>query len=208
MPAEARRARILDAALAVFADAGYAGASMHAIAHRAGVVPSVIYDHFPSKRELYIAIVEARGEAAVVRTTRQIPQTTPQGALHATLEAFFSQVEEDRFFWRFLLRDPPADPEIAQLHQAIKDRATHGLAALVDALAPEGDAMRGVPRERWSWMLALASLAAANGLAGWWYEHPEVPRDELVTVASALLWEGFGGLWTQAAEGGLPGDSR
>src|SRR4051812_24180320 len=49
IPAEERRVRILDAAVEVFAELGYDAAKMQNIAARAGVVPSVLYDHFGSK---------------------------------------------------------------------------------------------------------------------------------------------------------------
>ena len=58
IPAEERRVRILDAAVEVFAEHGYDAAKMQDIAARAGVVPSVLYDHFGSKRELHITVLE------------------------------------------------------------------------------------------------------------------------------------------------------
>jgi AcrR family transcriptional regulator len=191
--AEDRRARLLDAAVEVFARSGYAGASMHAIAARAGVVPSVIYDHFASKRDLYLAVMEARGSAAVARTTRRVSGDTPRELLEAVVDAALRQVEEDRFFWRFLLRDPPADAEIARLHEDIQARGAAGLEGLIGAVAPGADPRLDVPRERLDAMLARAAQGAANGLAAWWYEHPEVPREQLVAVTSAFLWDGFGG---------------
>lgn len=136
------------AAVEVFAEAGYAGAAMSQIAARADVVPSVIYDHFPSKRELYMAVMEARGAVAVERTTRQVSGETPRELLDSVLEALFSQVEQDRFFWRSLLRDPPPDAEIAALHQGIRASATEGLATLIGAFAPDARSMFGVPRDR------------------------------------------------------------
>ena len=57
--AEERRIRILDAAVEVFAEQGYTAAKMQDIAARAGVVPSVLYDHFGSKRELHITLLRA-----------------------------------------------------------------------------------------------------------------------------------------------------
>lgn len=184
----------------MFAEAGYAGASMHDIAAGAGVVPSVIYDHFASKRDLYVAIMEARAATAVQRTTRDVSGATPRELLESVVDAAFRQVEEDRFFWRFLLREPPPDREIAELHQAIQGQATEGLAALIDAFAPPATSLFGVPRARLTWMLARAAQSAANGLAAWWYEHAEVPREQLVAVTTTLLWEGFSGLRERAAD--------
>ncbi len=67
-----RRTRILDAAVEVLAEHGYAAATMHEIARRAGVVPSVIYDHFTSKRDLHIELLELHGQALIDRALRRI----------------------------------------------------------------------------------------------------------------------------------------
>ena len=42
------------------------------------------------------------------------------------------------------------------------------------------------------------SRAATDGLAGWWYENRDVPREQVVAIAMGLLWEGFGGLVDQS----------
>jgi AcrR family transcriptional regulator len=52
------RARLLDAAAEVFSEQSYAGASIDAIASRAGVTGGALYKHFASKAELLLAVVE------------------------------------------------------------------------------------------------------------------------------------------------------
>lgn len=52
-----RRGQILDAALAVFAEKGYAGGSMRDIATRVGVSEPALYRHFPGKEALFLALV-------------------------------------------------------------------------------------------------------------------------------------------------------
>lgn len=60
MPGEQTRAAILDAAETVFAEAGFAGASMRAIAQRAGVNQPLIHYHFESKDRLYAEVIDRR----------------------------------------------------------------------------------------------------------------------------------------------------
>jgi AcrR family transcriptional regulator len=55
LPADARRQQVLDAAIRVFAQRGYAGASTQAIAASIGVGEPTIYRYFPSKRDLFLA---------------------------------------------------------------------------------------------------------------------------------------------------------
>ncbi len=66
-----RRGEILDAALQVFAEKGYAGGSMRDIAGRVGVSEPALYRHFPGKQALFLALVRAaaghlRGEAVAI----------------------------------------------------------------------------------------------------------------------------------------------
>ncbi len=58
LPASERRASIVDAALGVFAESSYASATTAAIARAAGVSEPILYRHFPSKKELYVACLD------------------------------------------------------------------------------------------------------------------------------------------------------
>src|SRR6478609_7719805 len=58
LSAEDRRAAILDAALEVFSRRGYNGASIDEIATAAGISKALIYEHFPSKKDLHVSLLE------------------------------------------------------------------------------------------------------------------------------------------------------
>jgi AcrR family transcriptional regulator len=73
---ERRRPLVLDAAMEVFLERGFEGASMDAIAHAAGVSKPVVYDCFASKDDLFKALFQ-REEA---RVTAEIRASLPQGA--------------------------------------------------------------------------------------------------------------------------------
>jgi AcrR family transcriptional regulator len=199
LTAAERRRRILDAATEVFAERGYSAASVGEIAARAGVVASVIYDHFGSKRDLHIELLDRHGQALIERSIAGVTGETPYEVLRASVDAFYRFVEEDPFAWRFLFRDPPADPEIAAAHRRVQERATAGIAGLGRLVLPDAEAVLGIPAERAFWMVAKASQQATQGLAEWW--HPQVPREEVVELLLTLLWEGFGGL-VERSEGG------
>jgi AcrR family transcriptional regulator len=186
LSATERRELILAAATEVFAERGYGSASMIEIAARAGVVPSVIYDHFGSKRELAVELLELHGAAMIKRTITELQPAPPRELLRTSIELFFRFVEQDPFVWRFLFRDPPGDPEIAALHRRMHDRATQGIAALVRASAPPGT-IDALPYQRATLMVARASQGTTQGLAEWWFENRDVPRDEVVEVAFRVL---------------------
>ena len=59
LPAAERRQAIVDAALRVFAGGSYSGATTAEIARAAGISEPILYRHFASKRELYLACLEA-----------------------------------------------------------------------------------------------------------------------------------------------------
>ena len=61
MPRDARRAQVLRIAQGLFATEGYHHVSMDDIADHAEVSKPVLYRHFPSKLELYLAVVDQRG---------------------------------------------------------------------------------------------------------------------------------------------------
>src|SRR5664279_3528570 len=70
MPRTARRAQLLDSALQVFVTQGYHSAAMDDIAVRAGVSKPVLYQHFPSKLELYLDLL-GESAAEMVRLVRE-----------------------------------------------------------------------------------------------------------------------------------------
>jgi AcrR family transcriptional regulator len=191
LSASERRERILAAATEVFAEKGFADASMGEIATRAGVVASVIYDHFESKRELHIHLLEHHGQALVERSIHAVTPAGPEEMLRESISLFFRLVEEDPFAWRFLFRDPPADPEIAAVWRRIHDTATAGIAALTEQATPGIDSILGIDRSTAAVMIARASQSATNGLMDWWFEHREVSREQVTALATAILWEGF-----------------
>ena len=76
LPRSARRKQLLAAAQEVFVANGYHAAAMDDIAERAGVSKPVLYQHFPGKLELYLALLDTQAEAlARRRRTTRSPRT-------------------------------------------------------------------------------------------------------------------------------------
>ena len=201
IPAAERRARILDAAVEVFAEHGFAEAKMQDIAARAGVVPSVLYDHFGSKRELHITVLQQHAEQARDRSLRRLEGASAEELVRASVASYFEFVEEDPFLWRFLHRDPPADPEIAAVCQEIADRGTAAIADLIRFGAGQAKSLKGITLDEAAWILACATQSANDGVARWWYENRDVPRERVVELVFMLLWQGFDGMLKQASAG-------
>jgi AcrR family transcriptional regulator len=188
LTAAERRERIRAAALEVFAEHGYDGAPTRELAARAGVTTPILYDHFGSKRDLYRELLEREAAELLAVVSRPPRSGDPVDYLREPVDAFFAFVEQHRFAWRMLFRDPPADPELADVQRAIQRRATAAIAALF-ALTPRW--RLGLGRDRANELLAELTKSALNGLAGWWWEHPEVRREQLVELATDALWTGL-----------------
>jgi len=194
LPAAQRRRLVLDAATRAFAERGYEGASIGQIAQAAGVVASVVYDHFGSKRELYLELLQDAGQALIERTTQPVPAGSAEELFTANVGSFYRFVEDHPFVWRMIFRDPPADAEIAAAHRDIQHRASAAIATLVGTVRPGEPVVPGVPRDLADAMIAEGIKAINNALAAWWYEHREIPREQVWAVARALLWTGLGQL--------------
>jgi len=76
LPADARRQQVLDVAIRVFAERGYAGASTLQIAAEAGVGEPTIYRHFPSKRALFLAAFD-RSSTELLERWRALAAESP-----------------------------------------------------------------------------------------------------------------------------------
>lgn len=192
LSAEQRRERILDGAMRVFAERGYQEASMGQIARAAGITPAVIYDHFPSKAALQIELLE-RQTAELIAFVASALEASPEEIgvrLRTGVDAFFRFVEEHGFAWRMLFRDPPSDPEVAAAYRRLSRQATAGITGFIEAGA--GNALADYPdASQATEMFAELVRVSQNGLAAWWYEHKEVPREAIVERMLEFCWIGL-----------------
>lgn len=191
MTAAARREVIEDAATAVFAANGYRGASINEIARRSGVSPPVVYDHFESKRDLYRRLLERHFAELRQVWRRHLPgDEHPEQRIARAVDAWFAYIETHPFAGRMLFRDTTGNPEIAAMHEEVAAEsraeilplfaAERGSEAIIGPLVEEGLEM--------TWVVLRGVL---QGLAMWWHEHPEVPRERVVAMAMNSLWIGF-----------------
>jgi AcrR family transcriptional regulator len=182
-----RRTRILAAAEAAFARSGYDGASMRAISNAAGVTKPVLYDHFASKRDLFVELIEEISRDMTSRTAEAMAADAPSEArVRSAFEAFFAYVEERPAAARVLFVLPRTDPELLGAAQTVQAGVTRDLAGLLAA-----DPALGIRRGRRLELYAEFVKQGVNGLAEWWAEHPRVRRREVVDAAMDIAWGGL-----------------
>jgi AcrR family transcriptional regulator len=180
----ARRELILAGAGDVFAHEGYHHATVAAIARAGGVSPAVVYDHFPSKAALAIELLERHTQEllAFVAAALMPAPPEPEAQLRAGIDAFFCFVQEHPAAWRTMFREPPSDPEVAAAHLHLERTATAAIAGML---------ARGQDIDQSTKMFAELLKSAQNGLARWWFEHPEVPREQVVERVMQFCWYGL-----------------
>src|ERR1700752_1497942 len=115
LPRDQRRQQLLAAASEVFVVRGYHAAGMDEISECAGVSKPVLYQHFSSKLELYLAVLQRHVEN-LVSGGRQALRTTTDNRqrLGAAVQAFFDFIEHDSQGYRLIFEnDYVTEPEVA-----------------------------------------------------------------------------------------------
>src|ERR671921_2004500 len=103
LPRSARRKQLLAAAQQVFVAQGYHAAAMDDIADRAGVSKPVLYQHFPGKLELYLALLDTQAEALGEAVLAALAGTTDnQQRIHGVLRAYFDFVDHESEAFRLV----------------------------------------------------------------------------------------------------------
>jgi AcrR family transcriptional regulator len=158
---EVRRRQVLDAAVAVFSQEGFHGASMEAVAARAGVSKPLVYAHGGSKEELFAACLHREAERLLrsVESAAGVPDDDPLARLRRGLRAFFHALTTRRAGWTVLWRQASTGPfagEVDALRRRIVEQAA-------DLIAGGLGVPRGVALP-----YAHTLVGAAEGLADWW----------------------------------------
>jgi AcrR family transcriptional regulator len=184
-----RRTALLEAALEVFARRGYNRASIDEIAQEAGVSKALIYEHFPSKKDLHVSLLEEQVQEIFGRLARSAMTSEPGHVrLRAGVDAFLEFVEERRGAFFMLYREA-VEPEVAELFKGLQRQATAAIAALI-AADPAADTYDEDTQEGVE-MLAQLLSGAVQSLAIWWDDHPDVPRERLVNRVMEFCWIGL-----------------
>ncbi len=190
LTAQARRELIEQAACELFAARGYTATSIDEIAKRAGVTAPVLYDHFVSKRDLHRRLLERHfAELRRLWSEQLRGEEAAEQRIARAIDAWFAYVEEHPYAWRMLFRDTTGEPEVRAIHEEVIAQSRAALMPLFlrERGAEESESVDATALEM-GWEVMRAVL---QGLALWWYEHRQVPREQVVAIAMNSLWIGF-----------------
>jgi AcrR family transcriptional regulator len=186
LPRSARRKQLLDAAQEVFVAQGYHAAAMDDIAERAGVSKPVLYQHFPGKLELYLALLDKHCDAMVEKVRTAMSATTDNKVRVAgAMRAYFDFVDHESEAFRLVFEsDLRHDP-------AVRERVERVERGCVEAITETIMADTGVSRAR-AELLASGLCGAAETAARFWLTGGRlVPKPDAEALIAALSWRGI-----------------
>lgn len=135
LPASARREQILDVSVQVFARNGFHSTSMNDVAEAAGVTKPVLYQHFDSKQDLYLALLDEAGNRLRSAITMAVSgAASGKEQTELGFRAYFHWVAEDHdaFLLLFGLRANRDEESTAAIRRITAETAT-AIAPLIAA---------------------------------------------------------------------------
>ena len=192
LPRGARRAQLLSSALEVFSTQGFHAAAMDEIADRAGVSKPVLYQHFPGKLDLYLALLDQSCDK-IIEASREALDSTQDNKqrVAATMDAFYDYVSSAEGAFRLVFEsDLTNEPAVRER----VDRVTHECAAMITHVIRDDT---GLPEEQ-SRLLAVSLVGMAQVSARFWLadggaDNGGMSRQEAAMLVSGLAWRGIRG---------------
>jgi len=181
VPRALRERQLVELGEQLFAERGFAKASMDELARRAGVTKPVIYELFGSKEGLFEACLEGlalRLAESIADAARA--QTDPEGRLRAGGLAFLRFAADNRVAYELLYEGRFSDAAVR-----VRKRQAALILELMREIAPE----EVDPRELE--VAANAVNSAYEGVAHWMWDHPEMEVEQLADWTVELLLPGL-----------------
>src|SRR3954464_8967843 len=186
LPRDERRGQLLIAASEVFVDRGYHAAGMDEIADRAGVSKPVLYQHFSSKLELYLAVLQRHVDNLVTGVREALRTTTDnRQRLRAAVQAFFDFVEHDGQGYRLIFEnDYVTEPQVSAQVRVATEACTD---AVFDLISHDS----GLEPHR-ARMIAVGLVSISVDSARYWLNADRpITKDDAVEGTVQFIWGGL-----------------
>ncbi len=182
-----RRAQLLGVARRVFGKAGFHGVSMDEVAKEAGVTKPILYDHFNSKEELYIALLDA--DASSLQDRVRAALSAPTGnreRIRQSFQAYFDFVDEHAGGFRLFMQETMGGEEMFRSRvQEVRDRIVREVG---DLIVRES---RGKIERRDADTVSLALVGMVETVAQRDPGGPKTERRRSVDTLVRLAWRGI-----------------
>ena len=182
VPRPVRERQLLELAEALFAERGYAGASMDELARRAGVTKPVVYELFGSKDGLFGACVDRSIErlAADISTAVRA-EDEPEARLRAGGLAFIRFAAGNRVAWDLMSMGGSFEEKA----RAVRSSQAELIRELMAEMARDDVDQRELE------VAAHAVNAAYEGVAHWMWDHPDVQIEQIADWIADMLLPGL-----------------
>jgi AcrR family transcriptional regulator len=174
------------AAQQVFVAQGYHAAAMDEIAERAGVSKPVLYQHFPGKLDLYLALLDTQC-AAMIERLREAMATTSDNKerVRGAVVAYFDFVDHESEAFRLVFEsDLRNDPAVRERLARVEGQI---IAAVTDTIMNDTRVSRARAE-----LLAAGLVGAAETAARFWLAGGrQVDKSEAEQLLAALTWRGI-----------------
>jgi AcrR family transcriptional regulator len=188
LPRHERRRQLLDAALEVFVSQGYHAAAMDEIAERAGVSKPVLYQHFPGKLELYLALLDESVDA-LVETVRDALRSNadPKQRVAATFGAYFEYVGGQGQAYRLIFESDLSN------EPAVRDRLDLVQRQCAEMVSRTVKQDAGISDDE-AHLLSVGMVGMAQVTARYWLSaRDHIPREAAEQLVARLAWRGISG---------------
>jgi AcrR family transcriptional regulator len=188
LPRHERRRQLLDAALEVFVSQGYHAAAMDEIAERAGVSKPVLYQHFPGKLELYLALLDESVDT-LVETVRDALRSNPdpKQRVAATFGAYFEFVGGKGQAYRLVFESDLSN------ETAVRDRLDRGTRECAEMVSQAVREDAGLSDDE-AHLLSVGMVGMAQITARYWLgTRDHIPREAAEQLVARLAWRGISG---------------
>ena len=186
LPRTERRAQLLAAAQEVFVSRGYHAAAMDDIADRAGVSKPVVYQHFPGKMDLYLAILDQH-TAELLDDVRQVLEGTTdnKARVRGTINAYFEFVDRDDAPFRLVFEsDLTNTGAVRERVESVERIIAH---AIADVIAEDAGLHRAQAELLGAALTGMAQVTARS----WLQSGRTIEREAAVELIAQLSWRGI-----------------
>ena len=196
LPAPRRRRQLLDVAVITFAERGFHGTSMDDVAEAAGVTKPVLYQHFSSKRQLYLELLDEVGSRLVWAVTTAVGGAAgPRQQVEAGFAAYFQFVSTETSAFSLLFGSGGRrDEEFNDAVRRVEDVMAAAVAALIETdIDADHRQLLGYG------IVGLAEVTSRHWVSTWAPDEPDgstraTEADVLARRMSEMAWAGLRGV--------------
>jgi AcrR family transcriptional regulator len=187
LPKSERREQLMAIARSVFVEQGYHSASMEIIADTAGVSKPLLYQHFPSKLDLYLALLDAGIDDLLAKSDASLRDITDNKMrVIATVQTYFEFVDDPQDAYRLVFEsDLTNEPQVRARLERLEREVIKRIAAVIKedtGLSESQATLLGAG------LHGMAQVAATN-----WLRDPTLPREDAAELVALLSWRGISG---------------